>query len=137
MADYNGVITSIELGHKLQAIDPNTMPYKQQPYQSKVGSLMYTIISTWPDLGYAVSMLSQFHSNSAISHHDAIKRMLHYSKSTMSYGITYRSQDTLGISGYCKIPNMLGYSDSDWAGNKDTPKFTSSYIFLLNGGVVS
>ena len=58
MADRNGVATPIEPGHRLQATDPNAMLYKQQPYQSKVGSLMYAMTGTWPDLGYAVSILS-------------------------------------------------------------------------------
>jgi hypothetical protein len=42
--------------------------------------------------------------------------------------LTYRRSSALEI---------VGYSDSDWAGCKDTQKSTSGYIFTLAGGAIS
>jgi hypothetical protein len=42
--------------------------------------------------------------------------------------LTYRRSDTLDI---------VGYSDSDFAGCKDTEKSTSGYVFLHAGGAIS
>lgn len=33
--------------------------------------------------------------------------------------------------------SLIGYSDSDFAGDLDTRKSTSGYIFMLNGGPIS
>ena len=49
-----------------------------------------------------------------------MKRVLYYSKSILSYEILYRSNNTISISKYYKISNMLRYLDLDWAGDRDT-----------------
>lgn len=60
-------------------------------------------------------------------HIEAVKTILKYVKGTKDRGIVY-GQGTLTIE---------GYSDSDWAGDKDSRKSTSGYIFMLNGGPVN
>lgn len=57
-----------------------------------------------------------------------MKTILRYLKSSRDRGITYGDQDKLLVE---------GYSDSDWAGDKDSRKSTSGFIFMLNGGPVS
>ena len=42
--------------------------------------------------------------------------------------LTYRRSDTLEV---------VGYSDADWAGCRDTKKSTSGYIYTLAGGAIS
>ena len=41
---------------------------KKVPYQSVVGSLMYAMVCTRPDLAYAVGVVSQFMSNLGETH---------------------------------------------------------------------
>ena len=41
---------------------------KDIPYQEEVGSLMYAIVATRPDLAFAVSMVSQFVSKPGLVH---------------------------------------------------------------------
>ena len=56
------------------------------------------------------------------------KNMVKYLISTIDYGITYGHQ--VGNT-------IVGYSDSDWAGCKETSRSTSGYLFSMNGGAIS
>ncbi|CAL1358512.1 unnamed protein product [Linum trigynum] len=60
----------------------------------------------------------------------AAKRVLRYLKGTKGYGIWYEKG---GKEGGC----LLGYTDSDYAGDVDDRKSTSGYVFFLVGGAVS
>ena len=101
-------------------------------YQSLVGSLMYAMLGTRPDLAYAVSTLSKFNSEPAEEHHAAAKRTLRYLKETKSYGLLYKGE--LNEGGF---PEPLCYTDSDWAGDTESRKSTGGYVFILCGAAVS
>ena len=49
---------------------------KRVPYASFVGSLMYAMVITRPNIAQAVGVLSQFMENPSKSHWDAMKRVL-------------------------------------------------------------
>ena len=49
---------------------------KRVPYASFVGSLMYAMVITRPNIAQAVGVLSQFMENPRKSHWDAMKRVL-------------------------------------------------------------
>jgi hypothetical protein len=53
--------------------------------------------------------------------------VLRYVSTTSSYGITYGS-DSIGIVGYC---------DADYAGDIDTRRSTTGYLFMMGGGAIS
>lgn len=101
---------------------------KDIPYASLVGSLMYAQVCTRPDIAFAVGMLGRYQSNPGLDHWKAGKRVLRYLQGTKDFKLTYKCSDSLEV---------IGYSDSDLGGCKDTGKSTSGYIFLLAGGVVS
>jgi hypothetical protein len=98
------------------------------PYASAVGSLMYAQVCTRPDLAFIVGVLGRYLSNPGIQHWTAVKRVMRYLKRTRDFVLTYRKSDNLEI---------IGYSDSDFAGCPDSKRSTSGYIFLLAGGAVS
>mgnify|MGYP004607028067 CR=1 FL=1 len=98
------------------------------PYASIVGSLMYTQVCTRPDIAFIVGMLGRYLSNPGIVHWKAAKRVLRYLQRTKDYMLTYKKSDQLEI---------IGYSDSDFAGCQDSRKSTSGYIYLLAGGAIS
>ena len=58
----------------------------------------------------------------------ASKCILHYCQGTMDYGIRYKFDGDL---------NLIGYSDSDWAGSIDGMKSTSGYAFLFGSSICS
>jgi hypothetical protein len=62
----------------------------------------------------------------------AVKRVLRYLKGTRELGIKYSAAAM--ASGGCLL---VGYSDSDWAGDIDTRRSTTAYVFMIAGGAVS
>src|SRR5882757_5522403 len=74
-------------------------------YQSLVGSLMYAMLGTCPDLSFAVTKLSQFGSNPTDQHFKAAKHVLRYLSATQNYRLQF---------GLINDNKITGYSDSDW-----------------------
>ena len=101
---------------------------QQIPYASAIGSLMYAQICTRPDIAYIVGMLGRYLSNPGNDHWIAAKRVMRYLQRTKDYMLTYRKLDQLEI---------IEYSNSDFAGCRNSMKSTSSYIYLLAEGVIS
>ncbi|GKU98369.1 hypothetical protein SLEP1_g11381 [Rubroshorea leprosula] len=62
----------------------------------------------------------RFLENPQQSHMQVAKRIMRYLKGTLNYGLFYSSTDNCAI---------IGYSDSDWAGDLDDRKSTSGYCF--------
>ena len=98
------------------------------PYSSAIGSLMYAQVCTRPDIAFIVGMLGRYLSNPGMDHWKAAKRVMRYLQRTKEYMLTYRRSDQLEI---------IGYSDSDFAGCQDSRRSTSGYIYLLAGGAIS
>lgn len=94
---------------------------KQIPYRNLIGSLMYAMVATRPDIAVTVSRLSQFLSNPGMEHWQAAKRVVRYLKGMSDYGIMYTGEDT----------TITGFMDADWGGDRDTCRSTSGYTFLM------
>ena len=108
--------------------DLETKEMQKVPYASAVGSLMYAQVCTCPDIAYIVGILGRYLSNPGLNHWKATKQVMRYLQRTKDYMLTYRKSDQLEI---------IGYSDSDFAGCQDSHKSTSGYIYLLAGGAIS
>jgi hypothetical protein len=100
---------------------------KNIPYASAVGSLMYAQVYTRPDIAFVVGMLGRYQSNPGLDHWRAAKKVMRYLQGTKDYMLMYRRTNNLEV---------IGYSDSDFAGCIDSRKSTSGYIFLMAGGAV-
>ncbi len=125
-------VTPAEVGAKLKKdMCPRTQEEIEEmrnvPYAMAVGSLLYLVNCTRPDIAYAVANVSKFMQNPGRQHWIAVKRILRYLKGTSNYDLTLGSTEPL---------NPIGYCDSDWGGDPDDRKSTSGYLFLY-GGVVS
>ena len=59
-----------------------------------------------------------------------MKRVLRYCSGTFSHGLVLGGLDST-------LPVLVGYSDSDWAGDLDTRKSRTGYVFLLNDGCIT
>lgn len=134
MASCNSSPTPLDPGLKLsQEHSPKTNDEKLDmidvPYQALIGTLMYLMVGTRPDIAYAVGVLSQFMHNPGRAHWEAAKRVLRYLRGTKSMKITY-----MRSSGGAEVK---GYSDSDWAGDITTRKSTSGYVFTMASGVIA
>ncbi|WMV36884.1 hypothetical protein MTR67_030269 [Solanum verrucosum] len=98
------------------------------PYASTVGSIMYAMVCTHPDIAQSVSLVSRYMTNPGKKHWEAVKWILRYLKGASDVGLTFRKSE--GIS-------VLGYVDSDNAGDLDRRRSTTGYIFTFVGSVVS
>ena len=95
--------------------------FSQQEYAQAIGSLMYVMNGTRPDIAYAVSKLSRYTSNPGPDHWKAIVRVLRYLKDTENYGLHYSKYPTI-LEGYC---------DENWISDTKGSKSTSGYLFKL------
>ncbi|KAG7592586.1 GAG-pre-integrase domain [Arabidopsis thaliana x Arabidopsis arenosa] len=98
------------------------------PYQSAVGSLMYSMIGTRPDLAHSVSLVCRFMSKPLKQHWQAVKWILRYIKGSLKRKLCYSSEGDFVIQGYC---------DSDYGADKDRRRSTSGVVFTVGGNVVS
>lgn len=119
MGECNPVATPVDPGTHLTKLTEEEEAVDQQQYQSVIGSLMYLSVCTRPDIAYAVGTLSRYSSKPGKSHWTAVKKVLRYLKGRTHHGIVFRG----GESG-----NIVGYSDADWAGDREDRKSTSGYL---------
>jgi hypothetical protein len=71
--------------------------------------------------------LAQFMSDSAEYYKSAVKHLLRYIRLTKNRCICYSLRN----------PDLLKYSNADYASDKSDRKSTSRNVFLLAGGAVS
>lgn len=98
-----------------------------QLYRSTVGALHY-LGFTRPDIAFAVHRVSKFMHQPKDTHWQAVKRILRYLKSTINYGL--RLQSTSGHA-------LQGYSDADWAADKDDRRSIGAYCIFHGSNLIS
>ena len=118
--------------HRLsKEMSPTTDEGKREmlkiPYASAVGSLMYAMVCTRPDIAHAVGVVSKYLSNPGKEHWAAIKWVLRYLRGTSKLRLCFGGGE----------PVLDGYTDSDMAGDFDNKRSTSGYVFTFAGGAVS
>ena len=84
-------------------------------FRSLIGSLRY-LTHTRPNVTYSVGFLSMFMERPTVEHLTTLKRVLRYLRGTIGYGLVY-------LKGQSKA-RLVGYSDSDFAGDKQDRKST-------------
>jgi len=136
MADCKPVPTPLPKKTILhRATDQEAHKACSYPYLQAIGSIMYTMLGTRPDIAHAVSTLSHFASHPGTPHIHALKHLFRYLKGTADYGIVY-SQDGGSLLG-CEANSIYGFTDSDYAMDPDTHRSVSRAIFLLARGPIS
>jgi hypothetical protein len=106
----------------------DSRPYQDiSSYRRLVGRLLY-LNATRPDITFITQQLSQFLSAPTIAHFTAATRVLHYLKSYPGRGIFFPRDSSL---------HLIGFSDADWAGCKDTRRSISGQCFFLGKSLIS
>ncbi|GFH31224.1 reverse transcriptase Ty1/copia-type domain-containing protein [Haematococcus lacustris] len=95
-------------------------------YSALVGSLLYLSCCTRPDIAFSVGALARHMSAPTKQHWAAACTVLCYLKGTSEQGLLFG-----GVTG------LQGFTDADYAGDKDTARSTTGYLFTLNGGAIS
>ena len=100
---------------------------ERNPYASAVGSLMYAMLCTRPDICFVVGMISRYQSDPDKEHWIAVKPIFKYLRRTRNYMLVYQDESLVPI----------GYTDSDFQSDRESRKSTSGYVFTLGGGAIS
>ena len=132
MQDCKPISTPLPVNFKLSSsMSPSSeaerMEMSRVLYASAVGSLMFAMICTRPDIAQAVGAVSRFMANPGKEHWNTVKRILRYIRGTSDAALCYGGSDL----------TVRGYVDSDFAGDLDKRKSTTGYVFTLAGGAVS
>ena len=98
------------------------------PYASTIGSIMYVMLCTRPDVWLAISLAGRYQSNPGVDHWTAVKNILKYLKRTRDMFLVYGGDKELVVSGYI---------DASFDTNPVDSKSQTGYEFILNGGAVS
>jgi hypothetical protein len=77
------------------------------PYASEIGSLMYAMVCTRPDIAHAVGDLSRYMSKPRKEHWIVVKRVFMYLCGTASYGLCYQGRLGLG-----RVLDIHGFVDA-------------------------
>ena len=72
----------------------------QIPYGSAIGSIMYAMLCTRPDVSYALIMMSRYRSDLGERHWIVVKNILKYLRMTKEYYLIYGGNDELTVKGY-------------------------------------
>ena len=114
------------------AMSPNNEAEREYmsrvPYANVIGSLMYAMVCTRPDISHAVGVVSRYMHNPGKDHWQAVKWILRYIHNTVEVGLVFEQKDSQYLVGYC---------DSDYVGDLDKRRSTSGYVFTITNAPVS
>ena len=82
--------TGVKLSKSLKGEEEGVFPYREA-----IGSIMYLMLMTRPDLAASVQILSRFMEKPIRIHWEAIKRVLRYIQGTKEMGLNFREPKNL------------------------------------------
>ena len=134
MAECNPSTTPMDSGLP-NTIMPSSSDYQAPSktvlwYSSAVGSLMYAMTMTRPDIAFALSIVSRYCNNPDSTHVAAVTRILRYIKGTLYDGIIFCGDPDAEL-------DLTGFTDADYGSAKEDRKSTSGWLFCLGGGPIS
>jgi hypothetical protein len=139
----NDILKRFNLQDAVNAKTPlpeRTILYPKQPeepegdstiYRSMVGSLMYSMLGSRPDLAFVVGQLSRHLHACTSKLIGAAEQAFRYIRYTINDGLSYSYQGPDDSTSRRKSVSAIGYSDADWAGDIEDSKSTSGYIITM------
>ncbi|OAE35371.1 hypothetical protein AXG93_464s1030 [Marchantia polymorpha subsp. ruderalis] len=100
------------------------------PYEQAVGSFMYLMVCTRPNIAFAMGKVSKYMSNLGKVQWEAVKWIMRYLKSTLDYDLLFD-----GLLDNAK--SLFGYVDADYGQHLDKRRCTTGYVFTLGGENIS
>ena len=97
------------------------------PYASAVGSLMYAMVCTRPDIAHVVGVVSRYMNNPGKEHWMVVKWILKYLRDTTNQASCFGGSNIA----------LQGYVDADMVGDRDNRRSTTGYVFTVGGIVVN
>ena len=123
--DVKPISSPAHTGQKLSLYDGDPLPDPTE-YRSVVGALQYLTL-TCLDIAFAVNQMCQFMHQPTTTHWIAVKRILHYLKSTPTHGLFHQPSSL----------RLEAYSDADYARNPNDHRSTGGYCIYLGYNPIS
>lgn len=98
------------------------------PHQEAVGSLMFLLLATRPDIAFAVGDVSRFNSQHCDGHWSAVKRIFRYLRGTSNLKIRYT---------FNNVSDFFASSDADWGSDLDKRRSCSGYVISMSGAAIA
>ena len=99
MSNSKQVATPIDRSYS-ELVQQESAPENDVPDRQVIGSLMYLMIGSIPDLAFAISKLSQHAESPSNFHFVSAKRVLRYSNCTHDYSITFDGNKPLASESF-------------------------------------
>ncbi len=133
MSDCKAISTPMEPGLRLEKIASTPVKCMRLPYREIVRMLLYIACTTHWDIGYNITYLCRFVNGYNNAHWKAVKHLLRYLQGTQHQTIAYQQTTERRPENLI----LIGYSNADWASNRDDRKSISAYLFTLAGGPIT
>jgi hypothetical protein len=126
MVNAKAATTPLPMGYNPSENKSKADPALRETFQSIIGSLLYIMLGTRPDIAYAVTKLAQFSANPSQEHVDKAKHICRYLLGTRDYTLIYDGTSQKGL---------MAYTDSDWAADQLRRRSITGYFFKLANGI--
>jgi hypothetical protein len=85
------------------------------------------MVCTRPDIAHVVGVVSMYMNNPGKEHWEVVKWILRYLRGTATHALCFGGSNIV----------LQGYVDLDMAGDKDSKRSTTGYVFIVGGTTVS
>lgn len=126
MGDAHPIATPIDGYSSLTSSDATEPRTNQREYQKRIGSLMYAMVATRPDIAYAVGKLSQYCQDPAAKHRAALDRIFRYLKGTIDLALLYDNS-----------AGPISYADASYGDDVSDRKSTYGNTLLIGNAAVT
>jgi hypothetical protein len=91
-------------------------------FRETIGSLMYLMVGTRPDIACTVSRMAKYVESPTVLQWKAVKHIMRYTKHTSDYGLEFGGSGNVDFRYFC---------DSDWGGDTATHKSASGALYFV------
>ena len=127
MQNAKAAATPLPAGYVLMKLEEAADPERRSRFQTIIGSVLYLMLGTRPDIAFAVTKLVQHAANLTKDHLDKALYICRYLVGTQHYRLSYDGASGQGLS---------ACTDSDWASDNNTRHSQSGYFVKLARGLI-
>ena len=122
-----------------QPVDVLLDIHERRTYQSAIGSLIYLMLGSRPDLAFSINKLAQYSANPTHRHWKGIKRILRFVKATINAKLILGHRNNTDSQNVGTEMNRLvmKYFDAAYMDNSNDRHSLMGYMFFVAGSPVS
>ena len=128
MQNAKSAPTPLPAGFIPKPSEEESTPALRSRYQTVIGSLLYIMLGTRPDIAFAVTKLAQYAANPSQDHLNKALYICRYLIGSRDYALVYDGQKGLGLT---------ACTDSDWASDPHSRRSQTGFFLKLAGGIFS